>query len=115
TSGEEEEDETAASAARPAMVQTPAARLVRAAWPGPPLAPDARPLPRARVGNHAAADAGRSRAAEVRRVAGSVSDVRSARRRRGTGCRPDVVSAWLQHQAAEVAGDRPGVGRAIQR
>ena len=50
-----------------------AARVVSAPRPRPAVAEDRRPVSHPRVGDHAAADAGRSRAAEVRRVAREIS------------------------------------------
>ena len=47
------------------------------------------PVPHSRVGNHAAADAGRSRAAEVPRVARQISVVRGARRCAGSATSPE--------------------------
>ena len=69
--------------------------LVPQARPRPALARDARSVPHPRVRDHAAADAGRSRAAEVPRVARSLSDVRGARRRapKPTSSRPGTRSA----------------------
>ena len=69
-------------------------------WYRPPrprsaVAQDRRPVPHPRVRDHAAADAGRSRAAEVRRVARQISVVRRARRgaRAGRHRRPGIRSA----------------------
>ena len=65
------------------------------------MAQDRRSVPHPRLRDHAAADAGRSRAAEVRRVAGQVSVARTRWRRRRSGeVTDDVVSARLQHPAA---------------
>ena len=47
-----------------------------------------RSVPHPRLRGHAAADAGRSRAAEVRRVAREIPDARGAGRRAGSGRRP---------------------------
>ena len=55
-----------------------AARLVRPPWPDAPMARDVGSLPHSGIRNHAAADAGRSRAAEISRVARQVPVVRSA-------------------------------------
>ena len=64
------------------------------------MAQHRRPVPHPRVGDHAAADAGRSRAAEVSRVAGQVPVVRGAGRGAAGRGVADVASARLQHPAA---------------
>ena len=66
---------------RSPAVPPAAAHVVPAPRPRPAVAQDRRPVPHPRLGDHAAADAGRSRAAEVRRVAGQVSVAARARRR----------------------------------
>ena len=95
--------------------QAPAARLVRPQRPDAAVARDVRSVPHPRVGNHAAADAGRSRAAEVPRVARQVSLARGARRCARTRCDRDLVSARLQHPAEAAAGDRARGGRDLRR
>src|SRR5439155_2708402 len=59
---------------RSAEVPTPVAGLVSALRPRPSVAADNGSVPHPRVGSDAAADAGRSRAAEVPGVAGALSD-----------------------------------------
>ena len=92
-----------ATPARPAL-PVPAARRrfrrrllewYRAQRPRPALARDQRPVPHPRVRGDAAADAGRSRAAEVRRVAGEISEPDGAGRRptKPTSPRPGGRSA----------------------
>ena len=78
--------------------------VVRPPRPRPAVAQDRRPVPHPRVRDHAAADAGRSRAAEVPRVARQIPVARGAgRRRRSRTSTDDVVSARLQHPAAAPA------------
>ena len=60
-------------AARSPALPAAAADLVPPPRPRPAVAQDRRPVPHPRLRDHAAADAGRSRAAEVRRVARQVS------------------------------------------
>ena len=78
----------AARCPRTCRIRRRGAASGRTCWPGtaatagPAVADDRRPVPHPRVGGHAAADAGRPRAAEVPRVAGEVPVARGARRRR---------------------------------
>ena len=66
----------------PAVVPPPPARLVSPQRPRPAVAADQRPVPHPRLRGDAAADAGRSRAAEVPRVArASIRRLDGARRR----------------------------------
>src|SRR5512138_2707675 len=58
-----------AAARFPAQIQVKTPLLVRRERPRSAVAPNARPVSRARLGGDAAADAGRSRAAEARRMA----------------------------------------------
>ena len=69
--------------------------VVPAPRPRSAVAQDRRPVPHPRVRDHAAADAGRSRAAEVPRVAGRSTrrSRRSPPRRKRTSPRPGVRSA----------------------
>ena len=85
--------------ARSPPLPAAAADVVSPPRPRSAVAQDRRPVPHPRVGDHAAADAGRSRAAEVRRVAGEVPVARRAGRRAGAGGDADLVSARLQHPA----------------
>src|SRR4029079_4243043 len=80
-----------------------AARLVRAPWPRSSMAQDERPVSHPRLRGDAATDAGRPRAAEVPRVARSVSVARDAGRGAGGGRHAIVVSARLQHPAQAAA------------
>ena len=88
-----------------------AAHLVRPPRPRPAVAQDRRPVPHPRVRDHAAADAGRSRAAEVRRVAREVSVDGGAGGRSRDRRHRDLVSARLQHPSEAAAVDRARVGR----
>ena len=89
-------------AARSPALPAAAADLVPPPRPRPAVAQDRRPVSHPRVGNHAAADAGRSRPAEVRRVARQVSVVRGAgggaRARRDR--RPGIRSATTSGRGA---------------
>ena len=101
---------------RPPALPAAAAHLVPAPRPRPAVAEDRRPVPHPRLGDHAAADAGRSRAAEVRRVAAtSIRRSTRSRPRRKREVTADLVSARLQHPAAAAADDRPRGGRALRR
>ena len=70
-----------------------------------------RPVPHPRVRDHAAADPGRPRAAEIPRMVGEVP----VARRLGGGARAGshryLVSARLQHPAEAPADHRPRIGR----
>ena len=92
-----------------------AADLVRPPRPRSAVAQDRRSVPHPRVRNHAAADAGRSRAAEVRRVARQVPLDGGAGRGAGAGRDQDLVSARLQHPAEAAAVDRARVGGEVRR
>ena len=96
----------------------PPARLVPAARPRPALAPDARPVSHPRLRGDAAADAGRSRAAEVPAVARQVPDAGGARgragRRRhapwrplGYNIRPRRLHAIARESVARYGGELP--------
>ena len=91
----------AANACSQTVVSAPAAGVVPAARPRSALARDARSVPHPRLRNHAAADAGRPRPAEVPRVARSVPDVRGARRRARSRRRqaPGIRSATTSGRA----------------
>ena len=65
--------------------------VVRAPRPRPAVAADRRPVSHPRLGDHAAADAGRSRAAQIRGVARQVSVARGARR---ALTRQHVTDTW---------------------
>src|SRR6185436_8915790 len=86
-------------------LQAPAARVVRPPRTYAAMARDLRSVPHPRVGNHAPADAGRSRAAEIPRMAGEVSDARGARGRARARRDGDMAAARIQHQAETPAGD----------
>ena len=92
-----------------------AARLVSTERARSALAADHRSVSHPGVRGDAAADAGRSRAAEIRGVAGKVPDVRGARGGAGGRCHRDVAAARLQHPPPPAARDRAGVGRALRR
>src|SRR6185503_9377622 len=102
------------SRAPPVVPQAPA-RLVPPPRTRPALAAHPRSLPRPRVGGHAAADAGRSRPAQVRGVAVTVPELRGAGRGRGTRGDEYLVPARLQHPPQAPSGDRARVGRALRR
>src|SRR4051812_39749453 len=89
-----------ATSRRPPAVSTPTARLVSRTRARPAVAEDGRSVPHPGVRGDAAADASRSRAAEVPRVAGEISVAVGARRRRPGRCDRDVAATGLQHQAA---------------
>ena len=102
-----------ARAAAAAALPPQPARLVSQERPRPAVAQHRRPVPHPGVGDHAAADAGRSRAAEVPRVARrSTRRSTCSPRRRRRRCRRDVAAARLQHPAAAAAVDRAAGGRA---
>ena len=79
------------SSERPPAVSPAAARVVSAARTRPALAADERSVSHPRLRSDAAADAGRSRAAEIPRVAGEVSD---AARRWRRAPEDDVAETW---------------------
>ena len=103
--------------APPARRDLPAAAagVVRPQRPVAAMARNVGSVSHPRVRDHAAADAGRSRAAEISRVAREVSVVRGAGRRARGRRDGDVVSARLQHQAQTAAGDRARGGGALRR
>ena len=78
----------------------------RRPWTRAALAHDRRSVSHPRLGGDAAADAGRPRPAEVSRVAGALSQPRSAGLGAGRGGREDLVSARLQHPPSPSADDR---------
>ena len=105
----------AAEAARSPTLPDAPADVVPPARPRSAVADDRRSVPHPRLGDHAAADAGRSRAAEVRGVAREISVVRRAGRRARARGDADVVSARLQHPAEAPAVDRARGRRELRR
>src|SRR5207247_6326245 len=99
-----------AGASRSPARSRPAAHVVSAPRTRSALAKDQRPVPHPRVRNHAAADAGRSRAAEVRGMARQVPVARGAGHGTRTGSDEHVVPAWLQRQTEALADDRARIG-----
>src|SRR5262249_2727899 len=106
---------SAADRSRAPTLSQAAADLVSAARPFAALARDERSLSHSGIGGDAAADASRSRAAEVSRMARQVPLARHARARARRGRRPHVVSARLQHPPTTPAIDCPRSGRALRR
>ena len=82
--------------------------LVRAPPAGPAVAPHPRSLPRAGLGDHAAADAGRARHPQVPRVPRPLPDASSRLARRDArGRAADLVPARLQHPPACISTASP--------
>ena len=104
----------------------PPARLVRATRPRPALAPHPRPIPRARLRDHAAADAGRSRHAEVPGVppslsrrcealaAAPVDDVRRSGTRSATTSAPCACTRSRARRSRATADGSPTTREALR-
>ena len=103
TPREQEEDEVAAAGPPgPPVVPAPAARLVPQARARPAVAGNARPVPHPRLRNHAAADAGRSRPAEISTSgsSGTPPSRRSPSRPSARSSAPGIRSATTSGPAA---------------
>ena len=110
-SGQRPEFDARLPAGAPPPLPTPPAGVVPPERPGSAVAPNQRPVSHPGVGSDAAADPGRSGAAEVRRVADQVPDTRGTRRGRRNRRVGNLAAARLQRPPASPARHCPRVGR----